>query len=368
MSPLGSAYPDLTVKPLAPGSRAFSALLLPIFFRSLAAMSSSLLLLVPLPAHAEGGIFVALDFATDPALPDCPSAADFRRDVVRQLGRDPFRDDAPRRLVVRLTASGARTAGRVEWRDAHDEWEGERTFSSRSDSCVQMSRAMALATAIQIQLLARLGVSPPGKPVAEPPAPPPETQPPDVPAAVATTAPPAPAPKEPALAVGVGAGVIGDLGAGPAFVLPRLAVALGRPSAFAGRLTVSGFGPSADVSRPDGVATIDRFLMTLELVRFFRYGRIVQPLLAAGLGWQDIRAHGTSAMRSLGAPHDGQVFTGVLTASGGLAFAVAARVALVVEAQALLFRPAVNVDVGTAQAAHLEGASLFAHGGLLARF
>ena len=349
------------MKALAPGPRALSAIL--------AATLSSLVLLATSPARADEQVFVSLDFATDPALPECPTAAEFRRDVVRQLGHDPFREEAPRRLVVRLTASGTRTGGRVEWRDAHDEWEGERTFSSRNESCAQVARAMALATAIQIQLLARLGASAPPKPAVEPPTPA-EERPPVVPAPTVTAAPPAPAAaaKEPALALDVGAGVIGDLGDSPAFVLPRLAVSLGRPSALGVRLAVSGLGPSADVSRPDGVATIDRFLMTLELVRYFRSGRIVQPLAAVGAGWQDVRAHGTSAMPSLGASHAGQAFSAVVTASGGLAFALATRLSLLVELQALLFRPAMSVEVGSAQAAHLDGASIYAHGGLLARF
>jgi hypothetical protein len=108
--------------------------------------------------------------------------------------------------------------------------------------------------------------------------------------------------------------------------------------------------------------------MTLQLVRFFRPGRIVQPVLAVGGGLQDVRVHGTSAMPALAPAHDGQVFSGVLVAGGGLAFAVATRLSIVAEVEALFFRPAVTVQIASAEAAHLSGASLFAHGGLLARF
>ena len=343
-----------------------------------AVIASLALLLVASPAQARREILVSLDYQTDATLLACPGAADFRKEIARQLGHDPFRESAPRRMVVRLYASGARMAGRVEWRDASDQWEGERTFSSRSESCAEMGRAMALATAIQIQLLASAGEGSPARPAAE-------STPPDLgsaddkpvvgapgpaPVAVIGDGGPAlaPAPREPRIAVDVGVGVIQDFGAGPAFVVPRIAVSLGRPSAIGLRLAASGLGPGAEVSRPEGSAQIDRLMMTLELVRGFRPGRIVQPLLAAGAGWQDVRVRGTSAMPSLAAAHAGQSFSGLLSGSGGLAFALASRLFAVVEAEAILFRPPVTVQVGSAEAAHLDGVSLCVHGGLLARF
>ncbi|HZL16161.1 MAG TPA: hypothetical protein VFG23_00320 [Polyangia bacterium] len=343
------------MKALGPRLRAFSAVL------------ASIAVPTAIPAHASAEVLVSLDYGTDPALAGCPSAADFRREIVRQLGHDPFRDPAPRRVVVRLYSAGPRLGGRVEWRDAHDEWEGERTFSSRNESCGQMARAVALATAIQIQLLARVEGSGPPKLAAD-------SKPPSsavvvpVPSMRSEVPLPVPAPKEARIAVEVGAGVLSDLGDSPTMVLPRVAVSLGRLSAIGLRLTASGLGLGAQVSRPEGSAQIDRFVMTLELVRFFRAGRIVQPLLAFGAGWQDVRARGTSAMPAMAAAHEGQAFSGVLSGSGGLAFALASRLFAVVEAQAILFRPSVTVQVGSSEAAHLDGAAFGAHGGLLARF
>jgi hypothetical protein len=327
-------------------------------------------------ASARAEALVSLDYATDPSLAACPSAADFRREIVRQLGHDPFRDPAPRRVVVRLYSAGTRMGGRVEWRDAHDEWEGERTFSSRNEGCAQMARAMALATAIQIQLLDHIDGSAPPKlaPDSKPPVPAVDAVRPPVvpPGPSATPAAPfpaaVPAPREPWIAMEVGAGVLFDLGDGPTMVLPRVAVSLGRPSAIGVRLAASGLGPGAEVSRPEGSAQIDRLMMTVELVRGFRPGRIVQPLLAAGAGWQDVRVRGTSAMPSLAPAHAGQAFSGLLSGSGGLAFALASRLFAIVEAEAILFRPSVTVQVGSAEAAHLDGVALCAHGGLLARF
>ncbi len=344
--------------------------------RAFSAVLASLVVLMASPSHAGGEVLVALDYETDPALLECPSAADFRKEIVRQLGHDPFRDSAPRRMVVRLFSAASRIGGRVEWRDASDRWEGERTFSSRNESCAQMARAMALATAIQVQLLASPDEGSPAKPPADskqaaravgdgnpaalPPAP-----------AIGAGAPastPTPKPREPRIAVDVGVGVIHDFGDSPALVLPRIAVWWGQPAATDLRLTVSGLGPGGQVARPEGIAQIDRFVMTFELVRFFRSGRIVQPLLAVGAGWQDVRARGTSAMPSLAAAHEGQAFSGLVSASGGLAFELATRLFAIAEVETLLFRPAVTVQVGPAQAATLDGAALFVHGGLLARF
>ena len=141
---------------------------------------------------------------------------------------------------------------------------------------------------------------------------------------------------------------------------------MGRPSAIGVRLAVSGLGPGADVTRTEGVAQMDRFVMTLELVHFFRAGQPIQPLVAVGGGWQDLRVKGISAMPDLA--HQGQAVSGLLTASAGAAFALAARLAFVVEVETLLFWPSVTVDVGTSQAAHLDGAAVFVHGGVLARF
>jgi hypothetical protein len=326
-------------------------------------------LVVARPARAVEEVLVSLDYQTDPARGDCPSAADFERQIIRQLGRDPFRESAARHVVVRLFQVGTRLGGRVEWRDANDEWEGERTFASRKESCGDMARAIALATAIQIQLLAQLDAGALGRPAVEAKPPPVvEANPPPPPVVVAPPPAVVTMPREPFVAVEIGAGALQDLGDSPAFVLPRLAVTLGRPSSFGLRLAACGLGPGSQVTRSEGSAQIDRFVMTLEVTRFFRTGRLVEPMLAAGVGWQEVSAQGTSAVPSVTSAHDARAFTGLVTAGGGLAFALASRLSAVVEAEALLFRPAVTVQVGYSQAAHLDGASLFVHGGLLARF
>lgn len=332
---------------------------------AVAASVLALFLFAPHRARAAGEILVTLDYLADPSLADCPTGADFADAIVRQLGRDPFRDRASRRVVVRLYPMNARIGGRVEWRDASDEWEGERTFSSRNESCAEMARSMALATAIQIQLLAHVEKDAAEKPAAEPPPRPPivlETKPPPPPA------PPAPAiPKPPTVMVEASIGVLDDLGGAPALLIPRLAVTVGRPSTVAVRLALGGLGPGAEVARPDGVAEIDRVLVTVSAVHFFRSGGRVQPLLTLGAGWQDVQASGISTMPLL-TGHELHALTALGTASGGLAFAFGGRFAAIAELELLVFRPAITVNVGPTEAAHLDGVTLFAHGGLLARF
>ncbi len=332
--------------------------------RALSAGLACVIALVAGSARAEE-VLLSLDYQADPGLSGCPGPDQFRADIVRHLGRDPFRDPAPHRLVVRIGPTGARLQGRVEWRDAADQWEGERTFSARNESCEQMVRAMALATAIQIQLLAL--ASPPGNPApATVDALPPE--PPNQPVAPVVTVLP-PVPRESRAGVEVGVMVARDLGGAPTSLAPRLAVTIGRPSALALRLAVSGFGPTTEVSAAEGFAQLDRLLATLQVVHFFRRDRRLQPFAAVGVGLQEVHVHGISANSALGSAHDGRVFWPVGTAGGGLAVAVANGLFLVVEGEATFYRPAVDVQVGTVRAvARFDGEGFFGHLGVLARF
>jgi len=317
------------------------------------------------PAHAGEQILVSLDYEADRAAA-CPTAGEFQKAIRGYLRWDPFRQPAQRRIVIRLHASAGRLEGQVQWRDAKDQWEGERTFSSASETCAKMSRAMALATAIQIELLASIAGG-------EEPAPELPAEILDEPAAtyrvIAAEPPPPPPPSEPRVAVSASLGVIQDVGDGPLFAVPRLAVTLGRPSSVGLRVTASGFGPNAEVRRADGAAEIGRLLATVEVTHFFRSERRLQPLVALGAGFQDLHVHGISAMPAMAAAHDARVFSGVLVAGGGLAIMLGARIFFVVEADLMLFRPSMNVSIGSSlDAARLDGVALFANGGVLARF
>lgn len=318
-------------------------------------------------AAAGEEMSVSLDYGVAPDLADCPSAADFRKEVARQLRRDPFRDAGSRRLTVRLYATEGKLGGRIEWRDPRGEWEGERTFSSRNESCAAMARAIELATAIQIELLATLGGVPEPEPEAAEPE---EEEPPPSPvrAVVQSAELVKPVvPSEPLFGVSLGVGAVRDFGDAPAFAVPSLALAVGRPHVLAVRLTASGLGPGAEVSGLEGTAALDRFLATLDVLRLFRHDGKIQPLVAAGVGVQDVQIRGTSAMPSLAA-HAGHRVSGLITAGGGVGFALARRLSLLLEGDALFFRPAVTVKIGSTTAAYMDGVALFVHGGLLARF
>ena len=298
-------------------------------------------------AVAGDEVLVSLDYDTAPDLIGCPSAAEFRQQVTRQLRRDPFRDGASRRLAVRLYTTGERLGGRIEWRDTRGDWEGERTFSSRNESCAAMARAIELATAIQIELLATLTGGPaseslPSDLVEETPPPPTPPSPvrPVIKDAKSLTSS---VPRDPFFGVSLGVGVVRDFGDAPSFFVPRIAVLVGRPQVFAVRLAASGLGPGAQVSGLEGTAQLDRFVGSLDAVRSFRSDWRIQPLVTAGVGVQDVRIRGTSAMPSVAAGHDGQRVTGFVVAGGGVGFVLARRLSLLLEGDALFFRPSVTV-------------------------
>jgi len=162
--------------------------------------------------------------------------------------------------------------------------------------------------------------------------------------------------------------VVRDFGEAPGFALPSLALVVGRPHVLAVRLTGSGLGPGSDVAGLEGTATLDRFVGTLDVLRSFRHEGRLQPLVSAGLGVQDVQIRGTSAMPSLAAAHEGHRVSGLITAGGGVGFALGRRLSLLLEGDALFFRPTVTIKVGSTRAAYMDGVALFVHGGLLARF
>lgn len=156
--------------------------------------------LLPSASHAGNApLAVALDYAV-PA--GCPDESEFKSIVVGRLGYGAFRDDVPERALVHVAPHGKTFEGRIEWQDAAGQWQGERTFPSRSGDCGQLVRAMAFALALQIQLLAHAASSPdPAPPAVErvedtpgPPLPPAREPPPAVERPPAPKQPPTPPP------------------------------------------------------------------------------------------------------------------------------------------------------------------------------
>lgn len=164
-------------------------------------------LLVPSASYAaRQPLAVALAYAV-PA--DCPDESEFRSIVVGRLGYGAFREDVPDRALVQVISHGKAFEGRIEWQDAAGQWQGERTFPSRSSDCGQLVRAMAFALALQIQLLATTTASPEVPPpvtdgtAAPPPPPPPPARHSAPPPEKETAAPPPATPAPPAPAVEV---------------------------------------------------------------------------------------------------------------------------------------------------------------------
>jgi len=175
---------------------------------------------------------------------------------------------------------------------------------------------------------------------------------------------PAP-PPGPAVAVALSVGRTTEFGDAPAFWAPQLAASWGRPDGVGVRLTASGFGPGADVSSQAGSVHIARAVATLGLVRSFRTDRTVQPTLGIAAGVQRLAVHGTSPPQLA---HDASAFSALAVGSLGIAVALGARVAAVVEADTTIAWPASKVRIAGADVASFDGPSLFTHLGLRATF
>lgn len=186
------------------------------------------------PARAAG-FAATLEYV---ARPSCPEATDLKAIVISRLGYDPFTDSAANHVLVRISARGDSLDGSIEWRDSTGSWAGDQTFSRVSGDCLALVRALGLALAVQIRLLAAASEAPdsqvavPAEPrsTVHPAAPQPSA------GAPAVTSPPSPPPPPlPPIAMAPPAATSGHrpvfaIGAGPSlgFGLSSAPVLLGR--------------------------------------------------------------------------------------------------------------------------------------------
>jgi hypothetical protein len=126
-------------------------------------------------AHAASPITVAIDYEIAPASVDCPDLEAFRASVRRQLGYDPFRPAAERRVGVQISRRDSGFDGRIRWSDADGNWVGDRRLSTTRADCGGIAASLAFAVAVQVQLMAALApaapdrvVTPPGPPIPAP--------------------------------------------------------------------------------------------------------------------------------------------------------------------------------------------------------
>ena len=163
------------------------------------------------------------------------------------------------------------------------------------------------------------------------------------------------------------ASVWGDAGSVPSSWVPLVALAYGRPDQAAARISLAGLGPGTAVSAADGSgARLQRALLSLGVVRQFRADRSLQPMISASAGVHYLDAQGTGVPAARA--HSRSAFSGLLSAGGGCSLALGSRLALTVEAEALLLWPSATIRSGRTDVAHLDRPSVFAHAGLLATF
>lgn len=109
-------------------------------------------MLGPSISRAQGAPYtVGLDYAGGPG---CPDAQAFAALVSAQLGYEPFVDEAPDRVFVHIVSRDAAMEGRIEWRDLNGRRVGDQSVPMPSKDCRHLARALAVALAVQIQLLA----------------------------------------------------------------------------------------------------------------------------------------------------------------------------------------------------------------------
>ena len=176
------------------------------------------LALAAAPRLAKGAAdtLVRLEYQADEQ-GGCVAEDELRRMVTGQLGHDPFRPDAERRVAISIAKTEAGFQGRIVWTEADGRPFGERLLRSRSRDCHEIAANVAFAVAVQLQLI-ELGASEPPKDVAggaeTPPAntanqgnrPPPAPERP-VPSVEAPAAPVQASPGRLRLAVGAGPAV-----------------------------------------------------------------------------------------------------------------------------------------------------------------
>jgi hypothetical protein len=169
------------------------------------------------------------------------------------------------------------------------------------------------------------------------------------------------------LAVEAGVGWLDNVGAVTAVWQPIVRASYGGARGWAGRITVAGLGPDAALRAPTGSAQIRQQLAEVEIVRGFRAGKHVQPVLSGGGGAYRARVEGVGiANTSTGKTSDN--WSALVTAGGGVALPMVAHLALVADAHLLLTWPHTIVRFGSVEAGATGWPALLVSAGVLATF
>ncbi|HEY7374274.1 MAG TPA: hypothetical protein VIF57_19080 [Polyangia bacterium] len=179
----------------------------------------------------------------------------------------------------------------------------------------------------------------------------------------------APGPRSVLAGVGIEAGLgwLDSMGAVTAAWQPIVRASYGGPHGWAGRVTVGGLGTESTLSAPTGTAQIRQELAALEIVRGFRPGARVQPVVSAGGGVFRARVEGTGVPD----PSTGLTssnWSALVTAGIGVVVPIVAHAALVADAHLIATWPYTAVRFGTVEASNIGWPSLLASAGVLATF
>lgn len=169
-----------------------------------------------------------------------------------------------------------------------------------------------------------------------------------------------------ALSVALGAGLLHDFHAARPSLAPTLGIGFGRPDGLAVSLVARGLGPDTQLVQSVGSARVQQAAAWVALSRTFRAGRVLQPFLSLGVGADWLRATGSAADPTLA--HARTSWSGVAMAGGGLAVAVATRLALVLDVEGMLFVPPVVVRIAGADAARFDRPSVLVDAAIRASF
>ena len=179
----------------------------------------------------------------------------------------------------------------------------------------------------------------------------------------------APGPRSVLTGLGVEAGLgwLDSVGAVTAAWQPIVRASYGGARGWAGRITVGGLGTEGTLSAPTGTAQIRQELAALEIVRGFRAGARVQPVVSAGGGVFRARVEGTGVPE----PSTGRTtssWSALVTAGAGVVVPIVPHAALVADAHLIATWPYTAVRFGTVEASNIGWPSLLASAGVLATF
>jgi hypothetical protein len=186
-------------------------------------------------------------------------------------------------------------------------------------------------------------------------------------------APPVPAPPPPTFAttgLGVAAGVcwLDNVGAITAAWQPIVRASYGGAGGWAGRLAVAGLGTDAEARGPEGTAQIRQQFGTAEIVRSFRAGKRVQPVVSIGAGVYHARISGAGSGPQSYANNVAGTWSALGAAGAGLIMRTVSRISLVGDAQIGLTWPDNLIRIVGTEVGRTGRPSLLVSIGLLATF